>query len=88
MYMLWVILLLQINASFLKQLVDKIRSDSQGLEEGGEQVVKHFENTLEHIQEVRSTGNFEGYNDMVLWWQGLPRSKWPLVLWCVWHNVL
>ncbi len=43
---------LQITPAILKQLLEKIREDMQGLEGGEEaaQIQKHFENTLQHIR--------------------------------------
>ena len=55
----------QITTGFLKQLVDKVRSDSQGLD-GGEQVSQHFENTLAHIRRLQSSEDSDMYNDMTL----------------------
>ena len=55
--------LAQIGAAQLKQLVDKIRDDMQGIEgEEAEQIKQHFTNSLEHIRYVHESNSslYEG----------------------------
>ena len=58
----------QVNISILGQLIDKIREDIPSLEsnEESEQINKHFQNTLSHIQVKK-----EGTDDSEPLYEGL-----------------
>jgi vacuolar protein sorting-associated protein 35 len=48
----------EISASFLKQLVDKIKTAIDGLEKDSEetsQIAKHFENSLNHLRHLKDS---------------------------------
>jgi len=47
---------IQIGTAVLKQLVDKIRDEMQGLEgEEADQIRQHFENSLSHIRYAKES---------------------------------
>ena len=61
----------QVNSAILNQLIGKIREDLPGLEVGDEteQITKHFNNTISHIQSKKENGTeqeIDMYKDVVL----------------------
>ena len=59
------------NSTILNQLINKIREDLPGLEvsDETEQINKHFQNTLSHIQSKKENGSEQDvdmYRDIVL----------------------
>ena len=61
----------QVNSTILNQLIDKIREDLPGLEvnDETEQINKHFQNTLNHIQSKKDSSDeneADIYKDFVL----------------------
>lgn len=56
----------QINAGFLKQLMDKVKGDVEDLDSGEEttQVAKHFESTVQHIRHCRESGDTDVYQEI------------------------
>jgi len=60
-----------VNAAILNQLIGKIREDLPSLEvsDETEQITKHFQNTISHIQSKKENGSeqeIDMYKEVVL----------------------
>ena len=58
----------QVTPSFLKQLIDKIKTESANLEatEEMDQIKQHFQNTLAHIQYMQGHAEGASYEGLVV----------------------
>ena len=57
----------QIAPSFMKSLIDKIKEESSHLQrEENAEILKHFQNTLDHIRYVQGSGAEQDYKGIVV----------------------